>query len=83
MGMKTAVSLPDPLFEAAEKLAEHLGVSRSELYRQALRKYLESYSHDVIREKLDEVYAVDTEDDRLDPVLEYLQAMTLPEEDWS
>jgi len=81
--MKTAVSLPDPLFDAAEKLAGKLGVSRSELYQRALRRYLESYSHDVIREKLDEVYAVDIDDDRLDPVLEYLQFLSLPEEDWS
>jgi len=81
--MKTAVSLPDPLFEAAEKLAGHLGVSRSELYQKALRTYLESYSHDVIREKLDEVYGEDGESNRLDPMIEYLQSMSLPEEDWS
>jgi len=81
--MKTAVSLPDPLFDAAEKLAEKLGVSRSELYQQALRRYLESYSHDVIRQKLDEVYATDTDDDRLDPALVYMQWLSIPEEDWS
>lgn len=79
--MKTAVSLPDPLFEAAEKLAGKLGVSRSELYQRALRRYLESYSNDVIREKLDEVYA--TESSRLDPVIEHLQNLSLPEDDWS
>jgi len=81
--MKTAVSLPDPLFEAAEKLADKLGVSRSELYQQALRRYLESYSHDVIREKLDEVYGEGGESNRLDPVIDYLQSMILPEDDWS
>jgi metal-responsive CopG/Arc/MetJ family transcriptional regulator len=40
--MKTAISLPDPLFKAGEKAAKKLGLSRSQLYAQALRRYLES-----------------------------------------
>ena len=40
--MKTAISIPDELFEAAERVAKQLRVSRSELYRKALVKYLES-----------------------------------------
>jgi metal-responsive CopG/Arc/MetJ family transcriptional regulator len=40
--MKTAISLPDPLFKAGEKAARRLGVSRSQLYARALRQYLES-----------------------------------------
>ena len=38
--MKTAVSLPDPLFDAAEAAAKHLGVSRSKLIQIALEEYL-------------------------------------------
>lgn len=38
--MKTAISLPDSLFERAERLAESLGKSRSELYRDALAEYM-------------------------------------------
>ena len=34
--MKTAVSIPDPIFETADQLAKELGISRSELYAQAL-----------------------------------------------
>lgn len=30
--MKTAISIPDPIFEAAEGFARRLGMSRSELY---------------------------------------------------
>ena len=37
--MKTAISLPDELFAAAEKLAERLGVSRSQLYATALAEH--------------------------------------------
>jgi len=34
--MKTAVSLPNELFDAAEVLADELGVTRSELYARAI-----------------------------------------------
>jgi predicted transcriptional regulator len=38
--MKTAVSIPDDLFRRADELANQLGKSRSELYREALVDYL-------------------------------------------
>jgi len=38
--MKTAISLPDPVFNQAEALAQQLGLSRSELYTRALQAYL-------------------------------------------
>ena len=37
--MKTAVSIPDAVFDAAERLAERLGLSRSELYARAIDAY--------------------------------------------
>lgn len=38
--MKTAVSIPDDLFQRADELASQLGKSRSQLYREALVDYL-------------------------------------------
>ncbi len=38
--VKTAVSIPDEVFEQAEQLARRTGVSRSELYAVALRALL-------------------------------------------
>ena len=38
--MKTAISIPDETFEAAETLAGRLGLSRSELYATAVAEYL-------------------------------------------
>jgi predicted transcriptional regulator len=38
--MKTAVSIPDAIFERAEELARRLKKSRSELYREALAEYV-------------------------------------------
>jgi len=38
--MKTAISIPDELFERAEALAQRLGKSRSQVYREALADYV-------------------------------------------
>jgi len=80
--MKTAVSIPDPIFAAADRLADQLGISRSELYQRALRHYLESRSHAVIRESLDALYGASSEDSTLDPAVQLAQGMSLEEDDW-
>jgi metal-responsive CopG/Arc/MetJ family transcriptional regulator len=78
--MKTAISLPDPVFEQAEALAQQLGVSRSELYTKALQAYLKRYNRDQRLLKLNQVYA--RESSELDPVMVRMQIMSLPHEDW-
>ncbi len=55
--MKTAISIPTPLFQAAEKRARKLGVSRSQLYAQALEKLLDQDPDDEITRALQAVYA--------------------------
>lgn len=37
--MQTAVSIPDPIFVLAERMAEERGISRSEFYANALAAY--------------------------------------------
>jgi len=44
--MKTAISIPDPLFDAAEDVADRLGVSRSQLYAKALAEYVAKHRDD-------------------------------------
>jgi metal-responsive CopG/Arc/MetJ family transcriptional regulator len=39
--MKTAVSIPDPIFARAEKIARSKGVSRSQVFTWALQFYFE------------------------------------------
>jgi metal-responsive CopG/Arc/MetJ family transcriptional regulator len=82
--MKTAVSIPDVLFESAEGFARRRGMSRSELYAKALDAYLAEHKSEGITERLDAVYAGDrVEKSRLDPLLERMQADSLAtEEDW-
>ena len=55
--MKIAVSIPDPLFEAAEQLARRRKVSRSQLYAAALEALLETADDAEITARLDAVYA--------------------------
>jgi len=57
LGMKTAVSVPNEVFEGAERLAKRLKVSRSELYSRALREYLARHSPDEVRQALDALCA--------------------------
>ncbi|MEH1948282.1 MAG: ChpI protein [Nostoc sp.] len=78
--MKTAISIPDPLFEAAEEFAKRMGLSRSQLYAVALQEYLQSHKQDQITQQLDAVYA--DEDSSLDPLFVKLQAHTISEENW-
>ena len=41
--MKTAVSIPEPVFRAADRLAKQLKKTRSRLYADALREYLKRH----------------------------------------
>jgi metal-responsive CopG/Arc/MetJ family transcriptional regulator len=74
IGMKTAISIPDTVYESAEKLGHRLGESRSELYTKAVRSYIEKHQDKRVTEKLNEVYS--TEASKLDPVLADLQTQS-------
>ena len=78
--MKTAISIPDPLFEAAEQFAHANGLSRSELFARAIQLFLQTYQYHRITEALNQVYAEETS--TLDPALAAAQARALPKEDW-
>ncbi len=82
--MKTAISIPDELFGAAEQAAKRLGLSRSELYRKALRRFLAQHDDRAVTEALNEVYSAEFEPARLglDPELARLQAASLDREEW-
>ena len=78
--MKIAISVPDPVFEAAEALARELKVSRSELYARALSAYLETRGAAAVTEKLNAVYENDPQP--LDRALMRAQRATLDDEAW-
>jgi metal-responsive CopG/Arc/MetJ family transcriptional regulator len=53
--MKTAVSLPDDLFRAAERHAKRLRKPRSQLYADALAEYLARHAPDEVTEAMNRV----------------------------
>jgi metal-responsive CopG/Arc/MetJ family transcriptional regulator len=55
--MKTAISLPDEVFEEAEHLAKHLKLSRSELYAQAVHEYVARHAPDAVTDSFNRVCA--------------------------
>jgi metal-responsive CopG/Arc/MetJ family transcriptional regulator len=50
--MKTAISIPDDVFEDAERLARRTKRSRSRLFSDALKEYLARHSPDEITEAM-------------------------------
>lgn len=78
--MKTAISIPDPLFKAAERTSRRLGMSRSEFYSKAVEAFVKANRATGVKEALDNAYA--GEDSSLDPVLMAMQVASLEREDW-
>jgi hypothetical protein len=78
--MKTAVSIPNPIFEAAERLAAQLGLSRSALYAEALKEFTEARARvdleSAMNKALEEAWG-DDGDPGLDEDARLLQARTL------
>ena len=79
--MKTAISIPDNLFEAAERVARRMGISRSELYQRAVARFLEQQSGDAVRETLDNVYGKKSNRD-LDRLVKAAGEHILKDEKW-
>ena len=78
--MKTAISIPDDVFEAADRTARKLGVSRSELYATAVHEFIERHRVEDVTSKLNEVYGSTKSD--LDDQLRKMQSRVLAKENW-
>jgi metal-responsive CopG/Arc/MetJ family transcriptional regulator len=78
--MKVAISLPDPVFSAAEKLASQLRMSRSQLYARAIEEYLDKRKDASVTEQLNVVYAAETS--AVDPAVAAAQLGAIGHEAW-
>ena len=78
--MKTAVSIPDAIFERAEQAARRLRLSRSELYAKAVAAFVERETDSDITKQLNAVYG--KERSTLDRGIEELQTRSIGEERW-
>ena len=79
--MKTAISIPDDIFQSAEQLARRLGLSRSELYVQAMKSYLQAHQDEGVTDTLNTIYAEIHA--QVDPVISSIQIRSLPKDDWT
>lgn len=62
--MKTAISLPDPLFERASRRASDLGLSRSEFFARAADNYLDALDEKSVTKQIDAALAgIDGDDE--------------------
>ncbi len=79
--MKTAISIPDPVFKTAENLARRLGLSRSELYVRAISSYVETHKNQKVTDLLDEVYS-DVKNKGLETSFKRAQMKSIDKENW-
>jgi metal-responsive CopG/Arc/MetJ family transcriptional regulator len=78
--MKTAISMPDEVFNTAERFARRQRLSRSALFTRAMEEFLAHHRHEGVTDRLNRVYA--SEASPLDPVLRRLQSSALPKGKW-
>lgn len=55
IGMKTAISVPDDVFQDAERYAKRAKKSRSQVFSEAVSEYLARRSSDAVTESLNAV----------------------------
>lgn len=80
LGMKTAVSIPDDVFEEAERLAAELQTSRSQLYSRALKEFVTRHAPDRLTEAMNRV--VDEVGTEVDEFSQRAARRVLEQVDW-
>ncbi len=78
--MKTAISVPEDVFQLSEKLAKKLKISRSAVFAMGVKKLAEEHDDDKVTAKLDSFYA--NEKAEIDPVIMKMAALSLPKDEW-
>ena len=78
--MKTAISIPDDIFSAAENFAHQSNLSRSALFTRALVEFLSRRRNEGVTERLNRLYSSDAS--RLDTTLSKMQASVVSREKW-
>ena len=78
--MKTAISVPNDVFELSERLAKKLKVSRSQIFAMGVKKLGEEYDEEDIIARINAV--CEEVDTSLDPFWKEMQSRTLPKDKW-
>lgn len=61
--MKTAISVPDEIFEQAARQAAKLGISRSEFFARAARRYLDELAAQSLTGQINQALRAAGDDD--------------------
>ena len=78
--MKIAVSIPDDIFEDAERLAERLQTSRSQLYSRAVAEFVARHDDDRVTALMNQ--AVSEAGGEADPFLEAAAGLSFRRVEW-
>lgn len=78
--MKVAISVPDSVFDAAERLAKQRAVPRSRLFTEALEEYVSRHGSEAVTERLNAVYA--KEHSAVEDAMARAQHGTIADEAW-
>jgi len=78
--MKTAVSLPDEVFRAAERQARRTKKSRSQVYAEALSEYLARHAPDEVTDAMNRVIGQLRE--RTEPFISVAARRVLERTEW-
>ena len=78
--MKTAISVPNDVFELSEKLAKKLKVSRSRIFAMGVKKLGEEYDEEDLIANINAV--CDVVDTSLDPAIKQYQSRVVKKEKW-
>jgi len=78
--MKTAISIPDYLFEVIEETAKKMGVSRSKLFSLAVKEFLKDHNPKNVTASLNECYKKNSS--KLDKSIESAQLSSISKEEW-
>jgi metal-responsive CopG/Arc/MetJ family transcriptional regulator len=78
--MKTAVSIPDDVFEKVERFARRSKRSRSEVFSAALREYIARHAADEVTDAINQ--AVDAIGDQNDELVAAAARRVLEKTEW-
>lgn len=80
--MKTAISVPDATFEEATKRARELGISRSEFFSTAARRYLDELARESLTQQIDQAIDLPGYDDDASTAAVSAGRHRLSDDDW-
>jgi metal-responsive CopG/Arc/MetJ family transcriptional regulator len=78
--MKTAISIPDPVYAEADRLARRLRKSRSQLYSEAVAEYVARHDPEAVTEAMNQV--CDELGTKADPAVSAAARRILERSEW-